>query len=129
MLRHGANMDTIRRKRSLDRRRSLQPRDYLVNPFLFGIDPQAEMVHPPNGDTESFEIARVLHRCFAARQHSSQHISGAELGRRFGFSKQSWSTIAQGHRWPGHTVLAGLLAALEPQLATSPNHDRSHHQK
>jgi hypothetical protein len=107
-------MATVRRPRSIDRRRKLLPRDYLANPYLFGVDLRAEMYLPPDGDAESLEIARVLHRCFAARRHCEQHISGAELGRIFGFSRQSWSMVTQGQRWPGHTMLTAVIAALDP---------------
>ena len=105
---------TAQQPRSLDRRRRLAPRDYLANPYLFGIDLRAEFVLPPDGDTESLEIARVVHQCFVAWRRNEHHVSGAELGRRFGFSRQTWSTIVQGRRWPGHTVLAAAIAALDP---------------
>jgi len=103
--------------RSLDKRRLLTPRDYLANPYQFGLDARAEFILPPGGDNESLEIARVVHHCLVAWRRTEHHISGAELGRRFGFSRQSWSTIAQGRRWPGHTVLAAAIAALDPSFA------------
>lgn len=110
-------MTATPKPRSLDRRRQLSPRDYLTNPYQFGIDPTATFVVPPGGDAESLEVARVIHRCLIAWRRCEPHLSGAELGRRFGFSRQTWSTITQGRRWPGHTVLAAAVAARDPNFA------------
>ncbi len=37
--------------------------------------------------------------------------SGAELGRTWVFSKETWSGIINGERWAGQTVLTALAFA------------------
>jgi hypothetical protein len=100
--------------RSIDRRRRLAPRDYLTDPHRFGLDPTASFIVPDGGDQQSMEIARVIHLCVVAWRRVEHRPSGADLGRRYGFSRQTWSLITQGRRWPGHTVLAATIAALNP---------------
>ena len=101
-----------RTARSIDRRRRLTPRDYLLHPHGFGIDSQASFVVPPGGDNASMEVARMLHHYFGAFRRTQHCPSGASLARRFGFSKQSWSAAAAGQRWPGHTIVIALMIAL-----------------
>ena len=103
--------------RSIDRRRQLTPRDYLTHPHQFGLDPTTAFVLPAGGDQQSMEIARVIHLCIVAWRRIDPRPSGADLGRRYGFSRQTWSLITQGRRWPGHTVLVATIAALDPAFA------------
>lgn len=95
----------------VDGRRRLQPRDYLTQPDLFGEVSDAAFVIPDGGDRASMEIAHLIHRLICRWRHSAHRPSGAALGRRFGFSRQTMSHIARGYRWPGHTVLAAILIA------------------
>jgi hypothetical protein len=60
----------------------------------------------------SLEIAKMLHICLCTLRATPGAPSGAELGRRFGFSRQTWSSITRGYRWPGHTVLVAILTGL-----------------
>ncbi|WP_395153819.1 hypothetical protein [Ilumatobacter sp.] len=122
-------MSTTRTVQSLrgpiDARRTLTPRAYLRHPYLFGEADNAEFNCPNDGDTTSLEIARMLHICVCAWRRSSQSCSGASLARQFGFSRQSWSDVTRGHRWPGHTVLVALLSGLN-QAPRSDNAQRPH---
>ena len=108
-----------RTARSIDRRRRLTPRDYLVHPHGFGIDSRALFVVPAGGDHVSMEVARLLHQCFVAFRRAGRSSSGAALARRFGFSKQSWSAAAAGQRWPGHTIVIALMIALNESRANT----------
>lgn len=40
--------------------------------------------------------------------------SGAELARRWGFSRQTWSRTVLGQRWAGAVGLAALLEGAQP---------------
>ena len=99
--------------RSIDGRRQLTPCEYLTDPHGFGRDPKAVFILPNGGDKTSLEVSRMLHWCFLAWRKSPQPPTGAELARRFGFSRQTWSATMLGQRWPGHTVMAAALAGLE----------------
>lgn len=98
--------------RRIDHRRRLTPRDYLVHPDQFGENPHAEFHDPPGGDPASRAAAEVFHTCLCAYRAATRPPSGAELGRRFGFSRQTWSDVTRGRRWPGHTVVVAVLAGL-----------------
>lgn len=100
-------------RRPIDRRRTLTPRDYLREPALFGITSGAEFHRPDNGDDISLQLAITLHRCVVAWRAHPHRSTGAELARGFGFSKQTWSDVTAGRRWPGHTVVLALIAQLE----------------
>ena len=105
--RHGPNMPTNPAPRSVDRRRRLLPRDYVTQPDRFGVDGDVEFAMPPGGDDASFEIARLVHRLAVVARTSGR--CGAQLGRRFQFSRQVFSDVLNGRRWPNASTLAALL--------------------
>lgn len=104
----------------LDARRLLTPRDYAVEPHLFGERYDVTFRTPPDGDAVSRRIAEFFHRLVVASRHH-RLPSGAEIGRRFGFSRQTWSNVTRGHRWPSHTVLIALLVVLEDAISQPDN--------
>ena len=93
----------------LDRSLRLRPRDYADNPYAFGADPQVRFRVPTGGDHRSAQIAKTYHDFIVAYRASDQTLSGAELGRRFGFSGATWSRSLTGQRWPCRAVTAALL--------------------
>ena len=108
--------NTTRANRSsIDARRRLKPRDYFQHPDLFGQDPQATTTVPNGGDNTSMEVAHITHLCVSAWRHNSHKTSGAALARRFGFSRQTWSHVTRGHRWPATTVLTAMLIGAKPK--------------
>lgn len=96
----------------IDARRTLTPRDYLERPQLFGEAHDARFTCPADGDRVSLEVSRMLHVCVCAWRRAPHRRSGAALGREFGFSRQTWSDVTRGNRWPGHTVLIALISSL-----------------
>jgi hypothetical protein len=96
----------------VDRRRSLLPRDYLVEPDAFGQGRPVTVRVPPGGDEVSARIALLQHELVRRWRQSPEVASGAAIGRRYGFSRQTWSRTALGQRWMGEAVLAGLIEAL-----------------
>lgn len=96
----------------LDRRRRLLPRDYLDPPEAFGLRDPIRWVVPADGDGTSQRVARVEHRLVVAWRLGDHRPSGPEMGRRFGFSRQTWSRCMLGERWMGETVLAAVLSIL-----------------
>lgn len=97
---------------ALDRRRTLTPRSYADDPWRFGIDHALGFAVPPGGDATSRDLAEVQHRLICAWRHAGCRPSGAEIGRRWQFSKQTWSRTTLGQRWAGETVLAALITEL-----------------
>ncbi len=95
---------------TIDSRRLLRPCDYATDPFSFGTRRTGFAV-PVGGDNTSCEIAALIHDLVIAVRSKSV-VSGAAIGRRYGFSRQTWSSITRGQRWPGHTVLAALIGEL-----------------
>jgi hypothetical protein len=95
----------------IDTRRRLAPRDYLVHPDLFGEDRHADFAIPADGDEPSLAVARVLHDCICLWRHGDRPPTGAAMARRFGFSRQTWSHVVRGYRWPGHTVFSAIVIA------------------
>jgi hypothetical protein len=65
---------------------------------------------PPGGDAVSARIALLQHELVAAWRGRGQTPSGAELGRRFGFSRQTFSRAVLGERWMGEAVQAALVS-------------------
>ena len=100
----------------LDRRRRLLPRDYLDPPEAFGLREPAAWVVPSGGDRTSQLVARVQHDLVIAWHTGPRRPSGAEMGRRFRFSRQTWSRSMLGERWMGETVLAAMLSVLRIPL-------------
>lgn len=96
----------------LDRRRRLLPRDYLDPPEAFGLRHPVRWVVPAAGDGTSQLVARVEHHLVIAWRSRPHRPSGAEMGRRFGFSRQTWSRTLLGERWMGETVMAAMLSVL-----------------
>lgn len=96
----------------VDGRRRLHPAAYF-RPNAFGNVPDATLRIPPEGDVSSARIAAQQHRLVYAYRHTKGCPSGAELGRRFGFSRQVFSVSMAGDRWLGEAVMSALLAALQ----------------
>ncbi len=63
---------------------------------------------PDGGDKDSAGIAAAQHRLIVRRRAMPTRPSGAELGRTWVFSKETWSGIINGERWAGQTVLTAL---------------------
>jgi hypothetical protein len=95
----------------VDARRRGLPRDYVVPPQSFGIDPSARFVMAPWGDDPSLRVARLLHSLVVAWR-SKPGLSGAAAARRWGISKQTWSRTILGERWPGETMFIALVTEL-----------------
>jgi hypothetical protein len=109
---------TLRRVRipggnHVDRRRQLLPRDYLTEPDAFGRARPVPRTMPAGGDPVSAEIAWVQHSLVAAWRRGGSRPTGAALGRRFGFSRQTFSRTVLGQRWMGEAVQAALVASLQ----------------
>lgn len=96
----------------LDKKRRLLPRDYLDPPWAFGRDVGARVRVPPGGDAVSGAIASIQHQLVVAWRRGGCRPTGAALGRRFGFSKQTFSKTVLGERWMGETLMAAVLDAL-----------------
>jgi hypothetical protein len=105
-------------------RRTLVPRDYLVQPAAFGRTAEAEIHLPEGGDVPSMRAAIIQHRLAVqlAQHAKTGHGPGARLGRLFGFSRQHWSDALAGRSWmredallASHAVLLDLLDELEPR--------------
>lgn len=98
------------RRSRLDHR-TLQPRDYCLDPFRYGHDPGARFHLPPSGDRVSLEVAKVQHQlaCLLRSQPDPGRVG--RLTSVFGFSKQYWSLCTSGQAWMGETVLAAAVSA------------------
>ena len=106
---------TVARMKHLDTHRKLRPWDYVRGgPHLFGRDPRTRFAVPPDGDEASALIAALQHQ-LVARWRTTHRPSGAELGRRWGFSRQTWSRTMLGERWSGELLLVVLLDATRPR--------------
>lgn len=93
----------------LDRQRRLMPRDYLAPPEAFGLRAPEQWVIPPGGDEQSMLVARTEHHLVLAWRTGPRRPSGAEMGRQFGFSRQTWSRSMLGQRWMGETLMAAIV--------------------
>lgn len=96
--------------RHLDNRRCLLPRDYLLEPNQFGHPGQVLLVMPAGGDLVSQRIALLVHRMAVTVR--LQRIRSSQACARFGFSREVWSEVMTGRRWPGETVLAAMVDVL-----------------
>ena len=96
----------------LDRRRQLQPLDYIEPPGAFGRRETVRVVVPEGGDRTSAIVALIQHEIVRSWHTQRGHTTDAALSRRFGFSKQTLSKVMVGERWVGETVLAILIYAL-----------------
>lgn len=96
---------------AIDRQRRLKPRDYAVDPHRYGHDPKAVFHLPEGGDEHSARIAAAQHQLILRWRSMSDRPSGAELGRTWGFSKQTWSRTINGQRWAGQAALTALTFA------------------
>lgn len=72
---------------------------------------------PPGGDRTSAAVAQLQHELVVAWRAQERRPSGAELGRRFGFSKQTWSRTVLGQRWVGETLMTAFIYALRSREA------------
>jgi hypothetical protein len=96
-------------RRGVDQRRLLQPWDYFADPHQFGRDLSARIVTPSEGDRASRDLAELFHRAVCFRRSLTHISSGADLGRQFAFSRQTWSAAVLGKRWPPLAVFMALL--------------------
>lgn len=96
----------------IDARRQLRPRDYFVDPYSFGQRRDSATHVPEDGDEISRTIADLVHSLVVTIRSSDEVPSGAAIARRFGFSRQTWSSVTRGERWPGHTVFTALVVAI-----------------
>lgn len=96
--------------RHLDNRRCLLPRDYLADPWSFGQPGVVTLVLPPGGDVVSQRIALQVHRMVLAVR--DRQVRSTRACARFEFSREVWSEVLSGRRWPGETVLAAIVDSL-----------------
>ena len=97
----------------LDRQLRLRPCDYVLGgPQRFG-STAARFAVPPGGDVRSMRLAAIQHELVLAWR-ANGGPSGAELARRWGFSRQTWSRTVLGQRWAGAVGLAALLEGAQP---------------
>lgn len=99
------------RPRRLDRR-TLVPREYLVDPFQFGRTPAPTWVLPEAGDTVSQRVAMVQHQLAVAIRNRHRRSTTRTVTRAFGFSKQYWSLCLLGKAWMGETLLAAAVSVV-----------------
>lgn len=104
-------------------RRTLVPRDYLVQPAAFGRTIDAEIHLPNPGDVPSMRAALIQHRIAAelAQHAKTGHGPGPRLGRLFGFSRQHWSDALAGRSWMREDALLAALAVLLDLLDDLPD--------
>jgi hypothetical protein len=95
----------------LDRQRRLLPRDYAREPHRFGVDATLTFHVPPGGDVPSAQIARTQHDLVVDYRALPRRPSGAELGRRLGFSASMFSRCVTGRTWICQAVTTALLIA------------------
>jgi hypothetical protein len=72
-------------------------------------------ITPAGADHASAHIAWLQHRLVASWRLAGCKPSGAALGRRFGFSRQTWSRTVLGERWMGEAVQSALVSAMVEQ--------------
>jgi hypothetical protein len=98
----------------LDRRRRLRPRDYVADPYLFGLEPCAAVL-PEDGDVASQQIALVQHQLVLAWRRAGRRPRSGAICQRFGISPSTWSRITLGQSWATGTGLAALVHAVITQ--------------
>jgi hypothetical protein len=96
------------RRRRLDRR-SLQPRDYLVDQWAFGRTWRVASTTPTGGDERSRRVALVQHRLACRIRDEGDRAAARSVTERFAFSKQYWTLCLNGQAWMGETVLAAAV--------------------
>ena len=97
---------------AIDRRRSPEapsPCAYCVDPHAFGRNPDARFRVPPGGTAADLELARLQHILVLAWRERGRQPSTGQLRSRWSISKQVWSRVVLGTRWPGETALAALV--------------------
>ncbi|RYP86863.1 hypothetical protein EKO23_07775 [Nocardioides guangzhouensis] len=99
------------RRRPLDRR-TLRPRDYLVNPWQFGRTSDAAARTPAGGDDRSLAVAVVQHRVACLIRDRDDRHAARSVTDEFGFSKQYWSLCLGGEAWMGETMLAAAVSLI-----------------
>lgn len=99
------------RRRRLDRR-TLLPRDYLRDPYQFGVNLAADPVLPSRGDAVSQQVAMAQHHLAVLVRAAGTRATAADVTRRFGFSKQYWSRCLLGQAWMGETVQAAAVSVV-----------------
>ena len=110
----------IRGFNRIDRHLTLSPRDYIVPGHAFGIEREVTVVIPPGGNGPAAKVAYTQHRHALLWRTMAERPSGAELGRAWGFSKQTWSRAVLGETWMGQTLLVALLEALSRRTRLGP---------
>jgi hypothetical protein len=98
------------RPSALDPRR-LQPRDYLRDPWQFGVHPRPQWLLPPGGDERSLRAAMTQHEVARLVRLHCPRV-GQRVADGFAFSRQLWSKALRGHAWMGSTLLAAAIWAL-----------------
>ena len=108
----------------LDRSRALAPRDYATDPARFGDDPSLRFQVARRGDEVSAQLARFQHELVVAYRQAPNAPSGSALGRRFGFSRQTFSDVLLGKRWYCQATVAAIVLALQGRIdrASTANH-------
>ncbi len=88
------------------------PREYARNPAVFGTGVQVEFQLPAGGCPHEMARAELLHDLFGALGRLDGLPSGAEIGRRHGFSRSTWSAASAGKRWPPATMVLAVVLLL-----------------
>ena len=122
--RGGAHDRRVRPANHVDARLGRPPRDYAEQPYRFGEDPHVRFRAPVGESSAAAHAARVQHLLVVGWRAQSGRPSGTQLGRRFGFSKQTFSRVVRGERWAGSVVFAALVHATTPTTAP-PRHPAS----
>lgn len=100
----------------------LTPRDYAIDPYRFGDDPDVAFQVPPNGTVQSARAALLQHQLIVAWRDTGP--SGAKLARRYGLSRATWSRTATGHRWAGQLLITALVEATRAGSSRPPDQRR-----
>lgn len=90
----------------------LTPREYAIDPFRFGHDPDVAFHVPEQGTVQAARAALLQHQLVAIWRTTG--TSGAAVARRYGMSRTTWSRTATGHRWAGQLLLTALVETTRP---------------
>jgi hypothetical protein len=88
------------------------PREYARNPAVFGTGVPVEFELPVGGCPHEMARAELLHDLFGTLDRLEGLPSGAEIGRRHGFSRSTWSAAKAGKRWPPATMVLAVMLLL-----------------